>query len=174
MNDPVDTARLFLALWPDAPALDAIVAWQSAFDWPDAARPTARPALHATLHFLGDVPRQRLPELALALRGPVDPFDIEFDSAAVWHGGIAVLEPTRPPPALGALHARLGESLRALALRTDERAWRPHVTLARHAQGARVPEAPASRPAWRVGSFALVESRGGRYATLAAYGDRAR
>lgn len=174
MNRPADTARLFLALWPDAPALDAIVAWQSAFDWPAAARPSAREALHVTLHFLGGVARARLPELALALRGPVEPFDIEFDAAAVWHGGIAVLEPTRPPPALAALHARLGEALGALALRADERPWRPHLTLARHAQGARAPAAPPARPAWRAWSFALVESRGGHYATLAAYGDRAR
>jgi len=167
-----DSARLFLALWPDEPALDAIAAWQAAFGWPPAASPTARAALHVTLHFLGDVPRARLPELALALRGPVEPFELVLDAAAVWHGGIAVLEPTAPPPALAALHARLGEALRALGLRTEERPYRPHVTLARHAQGARVPAPAGAPPSWRATSFALVESAGGRYATLAAFGSR--
>ena len=173
MRGAADTARLFLALWPDEPALDAIVAWQRAFDWPEAARPTAREALHVTLHFLGDVPRTRLPELALALRGEVAPFDVALDAATVWHGGIAVLEPARLAPGLLELHARLRETLRTLALRTDDRAYRPHVTLARHAQGARMGAAPTPRPAWRASGFALVESGGGRYATLAAYGERA-
>jgi 2'-5' RNA ligase len=166
------SARLFLALWPDEPALDAIVAWQAAFGWPPAARPSVGAALHVTLHFLGDVPRARLPELALALRGPVEPFDLVLDAATVWPGGIAVLEPTAPPPGLAALHARLGDGLRALGLPTEQRPYRPHVTLARQASGARVPAAPAAPPAWRATSFALVESAGGRYATLGAFGSR--
>jgi len=167
-----DAVRLFLALWPGDDAVDRIVAWQSAFGWPPAARPTARAALHVTLHFLGDVPRARLPELALALRGPVEAFDVVLDAANLWHGGIAVLEPTATPPGLTALHARLGDVLRGLGLRTEERPYRPHVTLARHAQGARVPAPPATPPSWRATSFALVESAGGRYTTLAAFGER--
>lgn len=167
------SARLFLALWPDEPALDAIAAWQAAFGWPERARPHAREAWHLTLHFLGDVPRARLPEMVLALRGPVEPFEVELDAATVWHGGIAVLESTRIPPALAALHARLGTVLHALSLRVDERPYRPHVTLARHAQGACVPTAPGVLPRWRASSWALVESAGGRYTTLAAFGERA-
>ncbi len=172
-HDAGERARLFLALWPDDAALDAIAAWQAAFAWPERARPHARAALHLTLHFLGDVARARLPEMALALRGPVEPFEVELDAAAVWHGGIAVLEPTRVAPGLAALHARLATVLQALSLRVDERPYRPHVTLARHAQGAGVPAAPAALPRWRASNWALVESAGGRYTTLAAFGERA-
>jgi 2'-5' RNA ligase len=172
MSAPAADARLFLALWPDEPAGDAIVAWQSAFAWPAGASPSARQALHVTLHFLGDVPRTRLPELALGLRGPVEPFELVLDTAAVWPGGIAVLEPAQVPAALVDLHARLGAALRALGLRTEARPYRPHVTLARRASGARPPPTPQALPRWQASSWALVESTGGRYKTLAAFGHR--
>jgi len=165
-------ARLFLALWPDEPALDAAVAWQRSFDWPAQARPTAREALHVTLHFLGDVPRERLPALALALRVPVDPFTLVLDEARVWHGGIAVLEPSDVPAPLTLLHGRLAAALREAGQAVDARPYRPHLTLARHAPLARPPAQAPAAPAWRAWSYALVESRAGRYATLAAYGDR--
>ena len=73
------------------------------------------------------------------------------------------------------LHDRLGQRLRQVGLRTAERAYRPHLTLARHAAAAR---APAGFPAWgwRVDGYALMESTGDatqRYRVLQQYGTSA-
>jgi len=164
---PADPARLFLALWPDADALAAITAWRGACTWPAGVRLTPRAHLHVTLHFLGAVPRARIAgfDAALAPASPVEPVAFVLSKAALWHGGIAVLEPAAPPAALTALHARLGAALAGLGLPPEARAYRPHVTLAREAGGATL--APVNEPpAWTSRSVGLVESRGGRYETL--------
>ena len=164
-----DPARLFLALWPDAAALAAIAAWQAACAWPAGACLAPRGHLHVTLHFLGAVTRARIAELETALAGPVEPFELVLGQAVLWHGGIAVLEPEATPVGLAALHARLGAALGGLELPVEARAYRPHVTLARHAGGVALAAPPIGRPAWTARGFALVESIGGRYETLGAW-----
>jgi 2'-5' RNA ligase len=69
-----------------------------------------------------------------------------------------VLEPLAVPDALLDLHAALGQALAGLGIALEERPFRPHVTMARHASGATPPHAPA-HIAWPVTGFALVESR---------------
>ncbi len=166
----VDSARLFLALWPGAAARDALVAARDAWVWPAGAKPVADASLHVTLHFLGAVPRGRVPELDAELRGvPCAPFELRLARAALWPHGIAVLQPREPPPRLLELHAALGAALQRLALPVETRPYRPHVTLARHAVGA-VPPAESSALHWRVRGHALVESRGGEYLVLGRYG----
>jgi 2'-5' RNA ligase len=84
-------------------------------------------------------------------------FELEFGCAALWAQGIAVLEPLMVPPGLLALHAALARTLQSIGVRTDERPFRPHVTLARHAQGASLP-AEGARWSWPVDGYALVHS----------------
>ena len=152
------TQRLFTALWP-APSLRAALAqWQGTWDWPRQAARVEADRLHATLHFLGDVPARRVPELTGALAVPFEPFELELGVAGVWPNGVAVVEPLATPPALAGLHARLGDVLRRLELPVDTRPYRPHVTLARRAHAAKPPlEGPALR--WRVDDgYVLVRS----------------
>jgi RNA 2',3'-cyclic 3'-phosphodiesterase len=161
---PRDPARLFLALWPDAPTRRAMHAWQQALRWPSNARLTAPAHLHLTLHFIGNVPRSRLPELATGLVQPFTPFEWVLDEFAVWHQGIAVLQPSGETPiALMALHAGLADALSALALPVETRPFRPHVTLARHGGGAALKVAAAPPPVhWRANDgYVLAESAGG-------------
>jgi 2'-5' RNA ligase len=157
-----DPARLFLALWPDAAARTALQAWQRAIGWPAGARPTAAAHLHLTLHFIGAVPRERLPQLATGLAVPAEAFELVLDDFAVWPNGVAVLCPSAAPPALLALNAALGPALRALGLPVDDRPYRPHVTLARHARGALLAGPPPGPVGWPVRSgYVLAESAGG-------------
>jgi 2'-5' RNA ligase len=157
------TARLFFALWPDARLRAALLERQRHWDWPRRARPTPAGKLHVTLHFLGDVPRDRLPALGALRAGlPPGPYGaLRLDTASLWRGGIAVLESAVPPPGLAELQARLGALLRREGFATEAAArFRPHVTLARAAQGAHPPEAVAPLD-WLADEVVLVESRRG-------------
>ena len=149
-------ARLFIALWPDDAVRTDLAAWRDAWTWPRSATPVRTERLHLTLHFIGGVERERVPELADALGVPFDGFEMRFGRAVMWPHGIAVLEPDSVPELLE-LHAALAGVLQRLSLALDERPYRPHVTLARRAGAAVAPhQGPAI--AWPIDRFALMES----------------
>jgi 2'-5' RNA ligase len=167
----VASARLFLGLCPDPPVRHALAAWRDGFAWPRGATPVRSERLHLTLHFIGDVERDRVSAVADALASQGESFALRFDSAAVWPHGIAVMEPDAVPAPLMRLHAALAAALSSLGLPLDGRPYRPHVTLARRAAGA----APAhSGPAvdWDIGHYCLMESTlgaGGGYTLIRSY-----
>lgn len=163
-----DSARLFLALWPGQALRDGLLRWCEGCRWPAEARTTPPAQWHLTLHFLGAVPRARLPALADAMQLPFAPFTLTLGRPAPWRGGTVVLEPLAVPPRLLALHAALGQVLPGLGLRLDTRPYRPHLTLARHAAQAVLPAlGPGLR--WPVRGWALVESRPQGYRVLRRY-----
>ncbi|MFC5509733.1 RNA 2',3'-cyclic phosphodiesterase [Massilia jejuensis] len=165
------STRLFLALWPDPAIRHLLRARRDAWNWPRGASPVRADKLHLTLHFLGEVPSERVPALRAGVAVPFTPFTLSIGTPRLWHHGIAVLEPHQEPAALLALHANLSAALVALGLRPEERSYRPHVTLARRANNAVVP--PEAEPIlWQVGGYALVESTpgdGGAYTVLQQY-----
>jgi 2'-5' RNA ligase len=172
MDSTSESTRLFLALWPDPHKRAALARWRDAWTWPRGASPVRDDKLHMTLHFLGNLPSERVPELVAGFEVPLDPFQLELGVAKLWPHGIAVLEPHEEPEELLALHARLAGALVGLGLQPEERKFRPHVTLARRAAGSIV---PASGPpiSWDIQAYALVESRpgnGGGYTVLKHYG----
>jgi len=125
-----------------------------------------------TLHFIGAVPRSRLPELARGLAvPPVAPFELVLDEFSVWHHGIAVLQPSAPAPGpLANLHGHLADALRSLELPAESRPFRPHVTFARHGQGGTLSDASPVPVRWACdGSYVLAESAGG-YHVLMKFG----
>ncbi len=151
--------RVFTALWPDEAIRLQLTQIQNAFEFPASAKIVRPERLHITLNFLDALPAEKVKAL-LALRIPFKPFTLELTRAALLNREVAVLEPPAPPPALVDLHARLSIALTELDLPLDLRAFRPHITLARSAQGARIPKEipPVS---WRIESWALVESVAG-------------
>ncbi len=168
MSAQPDTTRLFLALWPIEPVRDRLRAWRDAWTWPRGATPVHTDKLHVTLHFLGNQPTVRLPDFLDGFLVPFEPFDLQFGRPALQRGGIAWIEPLSEPQALLDLHARLSDVLLALGLTPEARAYRPHVTMARRANGAVM---PAAGPAidWTITHYALVESRAGNYTVLREY-----
>jgi 2'-5' RNA ligase len=161
--------RLFLALWPAPALLDELLAHAAAWSWPARARRTRPERLHLTLHFLGNVPAERLPDLRSGLDVKWTGCELALDRASVWAGGIAVLEAAQVPAPLARLHAALADRLRAMEIPLEDRPYRPHVTLARKAHGA---EPPCFAPLrWAAGPrYALVRSAGGGYETLQCFG----
>lgn len=168
-------ARVFLALCPGPDVAAALAQHAESWDWPAGAARYASADWHVTLHFMGQVARSRIDELRAGLAVPMTPFELRFGEPALWPHGLAVLLPIATPPALAALHAQLGRAVRRLGLKTDERPYRPHLTLARHAARAQ----PRGRwPAfgWPVQAYALMESTGqsdARYRLLQQYGAQA-
>jgi 2'-5' RNA ligase len=157
MNPPA-SVRLFLGLWPSSELRARIEQHAAeAWSWPATARRTRPERLHITLQFLGNVDTDRVPALkALDVSWPG--CDLLLDQAVVWPGGIAVLEAGEVPPELARLHAGLGERLAGLGMETEARRYRPHVTMARKAFGAR-PPAHFEPLRWTAGpGYVLVRS----------------
>ncbi len=163
--------RLFLAFWPDEPARMALARYQSAWRWPAEARLVACSKFHVTLHFIGDFAPARVEELVAALPQSFEAFEFALQRPAVWKSGVAVLEPSKTPPELEQLHARLAVALAQLGLAAGKRCWRPHIALARRAKGARPPRLAGNAAAtkalrcirWQVTDYALVESAPGAH-----------
>jgi 2'-5' RNA ligase len=153
-----DTTRLFLALWPDSDIRAALQHRRDGWTWTKGAWVARPSSLHLTLHFLGNLPSSRLPELVRELELPFDPFNLTLGQSQVWSNGIAVLQPNEVPAGLIDLQATLGESLQRLGIPIEARPYRPHVTFARRAQGA-LPPADDEPVRWTVRNYALIESR---------------
>lgn len=172
--DSAGTARLFVALWPDQGVCDELVENCNAWKWSAGATLMQPDMFHLTVRFIGPVPRNRLSQLQAEVAVPVVsfiPFVLNLDGAELWPHGIAVLRPRVTPTALLVLHGELGQALQRCGIPTEDREFRPHVTLARHAAGAVL---PSSMPAinWRVKAYALAESTraaSGRYRVIRRY-----
>lgn len=168
---PGDTVRLFLALQPPPAVQAGLAAHVATWRWPAGAAVYAPADWHLTLHFIGPVPRAQLPALRAGLSLPLPPFTLRLGWPALWPHGLAVLLPSETPPPLQALHAQLAQRLQGLGLRLDARPYRPHLTLARRADGALAPELLTLD--WPVAAYALMESTGRpdtRYQVLQPYG----
>jgi len=173
LDQPLDatSARLFLAVWPDAAATAQIAAYRAQCRWPRRAVLVSELRQHLTLHFIGAVHRARLPEIAAGLDLAAQPCQLLLDQPALWPNAIAVLQASVLPPPLCALHEQLADVLRRLALPVEKRRFRPHLTLARHASGAILPIL-ATPISWTIDGYALVESvlgRGGGYRNVQRY-----
>lgn len=84
--------------------------------------------------------------------------DLLLDRAAVWRqGGIAHLAPSRIPPGLRDLRAKLAAQAARRGLPFDARPYAPHVTLGRRADKVIAPAA-FSPLHWPVRDFVLVQS----------------
>jgi 2'-5' RNA ligase len=165
-----NSSRLFLALWPEISTQQAIQSCCDEWAWPPEASLVPPESLHMTLHFLGNVPDARLPELIQGLKVDFHPFDLSFSHPEMWQHGIAVLEPDSIPDNLLKLHASLDVALKKLELPTDTRKYHPHITLARHATGATfTTSAQENLVQWRVNSYALVESKMSRYRMVQSF-----
>ncbi len=159
-----------MALWPDDDVRARLAAQRDALRLPPGARATSDANLHATLHFIGAVDRERIPALWAAVsRVQARSVRLIADALAIWQGGIVVLQ-LHGDAALADLHAETGAALRECGIALDARPFAPHVTLARKAAAVELPVAPQLL-AWRTVGFALVESARGAppaYRVLAA------
>ena len=144
-------------------------------------RITRPETIHLTLAFLGNVDRDDLTKVVQAgERVAAGSFEIRFDHVACWrHNRIVYLAPSQPPQGLFKLVEQLEAALAEQSLHFDRRAYRPHITLLRHASCSA--ETHQNRPGtqlehaidWPADEFVLVESKlspaGASYQTLARF-----
>jgi RNA 2',3'-cyclic 3'-phosphodiesterase len=158
--------RVFLALWPDAPARAAL----AALPLPAGAVPVHPHDLHLTLAFLGPLscadPRDWL---AQRLPTPAPPVRVQLDAVEIWEGPRVVCA-TGDCPAVAALVDRLRPGLLQAGKAPEPRPFRAHVTLARKLPRSTGPGPSARQPigahplSWVSDRLSLVASQpaGGR------------
>jgi 2'-5' RNA ligase len=173
--DTQKNARVFFALWPNDEERAALAAWQAPLKALCGGRSMPEHKLHNTLVFLGNVEIECLETLQLAaMEVNGAGFQLVFDIARYWgHNHIVYAAPDSVPVQLNQLAHSLEQSLRHHHFKFDQRAYKPHVTLLRHARWTDSP-LPAMPPVrWNMRDFALVQSilegQGVRYEVLARY-----
>ena len=163
--------RLFVGVFPPAAALADLRR-----TLPAGLNLTPVAQWHLTLVFLGEVAGERVGDVERALdRVGTEPRSIELRlagsgrfenarSAALWVGVAGDLV------GLSSLQAAIRGSLADAGFGSNERAFRPHLTIAYSRD--RPALAPYAGPAWQVDEFVLVRSRhneGGGYHRLRSW-----
>jgi 2'-5' RNA ligase len=151
-----DRHRVFFALWPDEATRSALSRATRAVVQASGGRPVAKIRLHLTVAFLGEL---TVAGLGVARTVPpieVGAFELTLDAIGIWpESRVLWLAPRSLPAELEELEARLWERLAAQGFEAEDRAYRPHVTLARRARPVAADVEPVR---WRVDDLALVES----------------
>jgi RNA 2',3'-cyclic 3'-phosphodiesterase len=174
-TDTKKVARVFFALWPVDAERDALAAWQPPLQKLCGGRLTPVDKLHNTLVFLGDVEFERMEALQLAAQEVSGAaFQLIFDIAHYWgHNHIVYAAPGTVPPKLAQLVNDLQQKLLLHRFKFDQRTYKPHVTLLRHAHWTDSPLPQVPKVLWKMRDFALVKSfsegQGTRYEVLARF-----
>lgn len=177
MSQPLKekSARVFFALWPDEAERAALAAWQPGLHKICGGRAMRAATLHNTLVFLGDVAQHRLEALQLAAQEVEGKsFNLALDAAHYWgHNHIVYAAPSAVPPQLEQMVHDLEQRMDMHRFQFDKRAYKPHITLLRHARWSDAPLPEMDRVVWRTRDFALVQSvpdeEGANYRVLARF-----
>ena len=151
--------RLFFALWPDDRQRDRLRDHISPVAKLIEGKHVYRGNWHVTTAFIGNFEERLIPEL-LARSGElaVETFWLRFDRVEFWpRPRVACLIAPAVPPQLEQLVTSLNSVLAGLNVRTEDRVYRPHITIARRAQ--RFETRQLAQPALTEWSgFELIES----------------
>jgi len=139
-----------------------MAAWQPPLQQLCGGRLTPADKLHNTLVFLGNVELGRLEALQLAAQEVSGAaFQLNFDIARYWgHNHIVYAAPATVPAKLMQLVGDLEQRLLHHRFKFDQRSYKPHITLLRHAQWSDSPLPTMPRVLWKMRDFALVQSIG--------------
>jgi 2'-5' RNA ligase len=172
------TLRLFFALWPAPQTRAALARLAEEVARETRGRAVAADNLHLTLAFLGERPVELVPRLHdVAVGVECSAFALLLDDVGCWRkAALAWLGADTPSAELLGLHRALLHGLAGAGVAVDERAYAPHVTLARRTS-TMVRRRLAQPIAWDVDAFALVTSQldrdGAHYRILATWSLRA-
>jgi RNA 2',3'-cyclic 3'-phosphodiesterase len=147
--------RLFFALPCPTDCAARIEHWWSSLGI--AGKAVATSNLHLTLVFLGTQPAHQLPRLmALANSLHLPGFELTLDHLDLWPEGLLHLAPSQTPDALMQLALQLRQTLREAGFVIEQRAYRPHLTLAHHSTQPEMVTVP--QVSWTAREFSLFSS----------------
>lgn len=160
--DEKKQVRVFFALRPDSQTREDIASWQVPLRGIVGGRVLPAENLHNTLVFLGAVPVEHLENLRLAAQEVCgEKFQLVFNLARYWgHNQIVYAALGIVPPQLTQLVQALEKSLKHHGVAYEQRAYKPHVTLLRHAQWSDSPLPPMHPVRWAVQDFVLMQTHG--------------
>jgi 2'-5' RNA ligase len=156
-----EAQKLFFALWPEERVRAELMVIDGSLP-PHGGRPAHPEDLHITLVFLGLVTAEQYPCVtAVADAIDSDSFSLSIDRVGYWRKPrILWCGPRETPPALGHLVSKLQLGLQECGFKPENRAYSPHVTLAR--KSAPVESFALERPfQWRPAEFVLAASGSG-------------
>jgi 2'-5' RNA ligase len=165
--------RAFIAIdLPDAVRSSLAEAQQTFRSAANDARWTRPEGIHLTLKFLGEISDAQTKQVveALAQMGPIEPFSVEVkgfgffpqaQKARVFWAGVAA------PPALAELASKVESRMEKIGFAREDRAYSPHLTLARFQvprpqpalAAAAAAQATTSLGKFEVSEFFLFESK---------------
>ena len=124
-------------------------------------KPVPEQNYHLTLAFLGNAPREAIPNIIAAARGMhFEAFTLRLDGFACWsRSQIAWLGPQQCPKALKCLVNNLWTALEPLGFKPNPRPFVPHVSIARRVSGATDVHLETETIEWTVDDFVLVKSK---------------
>jgi RNA 2',3'-cyclic 3'-phosphodiesterase len=149
--------RLFFALWPDETTRRQCVDIGKVI-LTEYAQPVRPANIHVTLLFLGNIDTDKEERfIQMLAMVPVQNMAVCFDRLSFWKKpGILCLTTPNTYPEVENLVGMLSRLAGELGIHTDERPFKPHVTLAKKATKLMPLEfAPIN---WYSSSFCLVES----------------
>lgn len=136
-------ARLFFAARPEPAAVRELQASQAQLKsepWQDRVRWTDSDAMHLTLKFLGNTPRERIPEIIDYVRDNMTVPEIILQIS-----GITMFPNAKRPTVLAAiitdnealskLAAQLNRIMEHFGYKPEKRTFKPHITLGRCKKG---------------------------------------
>jgi RNA 2',3'-cyclic 3'-phosphodiesterase len=165
--------RLFCALRLPAETVGRLRDWQAGLALPSGVRTVPRDNLHVTLAFLGATPRDRVEDVAEALRAAAAGFEPPALAVARYREtksvGMLVLDDEGGGAT--AIAARLSSRLEALGLyRPERRPWLPHLTVVRFRERPRLepplPDLGRFAPSEATVTMSVLRPTGAQYADI--------
>jgi 2'-5' RNA ligase len=141
-----DIVRVFFAIWPDAAARKQLLEIADGLQRNPGCtgRRIKAENIHLTLVFVGNVDKSGLEALCDAAEGIAKtrkrPFELVIQEVGCWkHNRIAYAAPREIPSALKEMAGLLRKAIESAGFSTEERAYKPHITLMRDATCAGLP-----------------------------------
>ncbi len=158
----MNTRRLFFALWPDNRQRDRLRDVVNSVAKTVEGRAVDRRNWHVTLAFVGVFPEDRIPILHEKMSKIVlAPCRLHFDRLEFWpRPKVAVLRAATVPPEMQAVVDALNGALGEVGVRTEDRNFRPHITVVRNARPFQT-ERLTQRATMEWSRFELMESVSG-------------
>lgn len=169
-------ARLFFALWPDEETRNQLYNVSQQYK-DENVKLVKKSNLHMTLEFLGELTQEKQQELTKKISHiKSKPFKLELTHVGFWKKPqVLWIGSTHTPEALKQLVNSIKTHVKQLEIKTDDREYRPHVTIARKAKQLISIKEPF-HITWQVNSFALVVSNstkeGVEYKVIKVWGFR--